>query len=95
MRKGLASASDDGTIKLYYEDDFSNYFEANHRNIYLIVNNNGILKKNQKHTTLTVRSGTSAKGFSSVEFHPEGNKISFLPKLIPTFRVYSCGNKLG
>lgn len=38
MKRGLASASDDGTIKIYLEDDF--------------CNNEGNLVVDQKHLTL-------------------------------------------
>jgi len=58
LKRGLASASDDGTIKIYFEDDF--------------VNNNGVFQRNQKHLTLKVESSAANKGFSSIEFHPEG-----------------------
>jgi hypothetical protein len=72
MKNGFASASDDGSIKIYFEEDFSNFLNFPYR----IVNNNGIINRYQKH--LTLESGTLAsKGFSSIEFHPEGLNIWF------------------
>jgi len=36
------------------------------------VNNGGVVKQHQKHLTLKVESTAANKGFSSIEFHPEG-----------------------
>ena len=40
-----------------------------------LVNNNGVKNFNQKILTLMVEGGGLSKGFSSIEFHPEGNLI--------------------
>jgi len=38
-----------------------------------IVHNGGIIKRDQKHFTLMIEDiNTPSKGFSSIEFHPDG-----------------------
>lgn len=45
--------------------------------ISVIVNNQGALKQDQRHLTLKIEDlTTSSKGFSSIEFHPDGKKDS-------------------
>jgi WD40 repeat protein len=71
VKKGLASASEDGTIKIYFEEDFSELLYSGYIELIVIVNNGGLKMDKQKHLTLKVE-GNHSKGFSSIEFHPDG-----------------------
>lgn len=43
------------------------------------MNNEGVLKPKQKHLTLKIEHvNKESKGFSSIEFHPDGMSINFL-----------------